>query len=69
LLRLCLDVVLHVCSLSPFRREPFLRSAPLGKGAIFDGRVIASINIFYSLSSAQNYVIEFKTQIVIKFNF
>jgi hypothetical protein len=36
LLRLCLDVILQVCSLSPFQRDPFFRSASLGQGAILD---------------------------------
>jgi hypothetical protein len=68
LLRLCLDVVLQVCfSLSPSRRELFLRSAPLVQGVVLDQLVITSSNVFYSLSSAQNSVIEFK--IVIRFNF
>jgi hypothetical protein len=69
LLRLCLDVVLQVCSLSPSRRELFLRSASLGQGAILDRRVIASVNVFHSLTSSQNSVIELKTKFVIKFNF
>jgi hypothetical protein len=36
---LCIDVVLHVCSLSlpPSWCEPFLRSASLVQGAILDG--------------------------------
>jgi hypothetical protein len=48
LLGLCLDVVLHMCSLSPFRHELFLRSTSLGQGAAIDCRVIASANVFYS---------------------
>jgi hypothetical protein len=39
LLRLCLDVVLQVCSLSPNRREPFFRLTFLGQGATLDRRV------------------------------
>jgi hypothetical protein len=39
LLRICLDVVLQVCSLSPYRRELLLRSAFLVKGAVLDRRV------------------------------
>jgi hypothetical protein len=38
LLRLCLDVVLQVCSLSPYWCEPFLRAAFLGQGAVLDRR-------------------------------
>jgi large-conductance mechanosensitive channel len=56
-------------SLSPSWRELSLRSAPLGQGVILGRRVIAFANIFYSLSSAQNSIIEFETQIIIKFNF
>jgi hypothetical protein len=36
LLRLCIDVVLQVHSVTPYWREPFLRSAFLGQGAILD---------------------------------
>jgi hypothetical protein len=36
MLRICLDVVLQVFSLSPYRREPFLRSAFLGQGAVLN---------------------------------
>jgi hypothetical protein len=36
LLRLFLDVILHVFSLSPSRREPFLRSASLGQGVVLN---------------------------------
>jgi hypothetical protein len=57
------------CVLSPFRRKPFLRMSPLGQGAALDHRVITFACCFDSLSSTQNSVIEFKTQIVIKFNF
>jgi hypothetical protein len=39
LLRLFLDVILHVFSLSPSRREPFLRSASLWQGAVLNHRV------------------------------
>jgi hypothetical protein len=39
LLRLCLDVVLQVYSLSPYQHEPFLRLAFLGQGAVLDHRV------------------------------
>jgi hypothetical protein len=56
-------------SLSLSRRELFLRSASLGQDVVLDRQVIASANVFYSQSSAQNSVIEFKTQLVIKFNF
>jgi hypothetical protein len=67
---LCLDIVFQVCSLSPYRCEPFLKSAFLGQGVILDRRVSSlSKNVFYSLSSAQNSVIEFKTKFVIKINF
>jgi hypothetical protein len=48
LLKVCLDVVLHVYSLSTFRCEAFLRSAPLGQGVILDRRVIDSANVLYS---------------------
>jgi hypothetical protein len=41
LLRLCLDIVLQVCSLSPSRREPFLGYASLGQGDILDCRVLS----------------------------
>jgi hypothetical protein len=33
-------------SLSPYRREPFLRLASLGQGAVLDRRVIASAKMF-----------------------
>jgi hypothetical protein len=69
MLRLCRDVVLQMCSLSPSQREPFLTSARLGQGVILNRQVIASANRFYPQSSAQNFVIKFKTQIIIKFNF
>jgi hypothetical protein len=46
-----------------------MRSAPLGQGVILVHQDIAYANIFYSVSSAQNSVIEFQTQIVIKFSF
>jgi hypothetical protein len=46
-----------------------MRSAPLGQGVILVHRDIIFANVFFSLSSAQNSVIEFKTQIVIKFIF
>jgi hypothetical protein len=36
---------------------------------ILDREVIVSVNVFYSPSSAQNSVIEFKTHFVINFNF
>jgi hypothetical protein len=39
-------------SLSPFRRELFLRSASLEQGVIFDRRVFRFRKIFYSLSFA-----------------
>jgi hypothetical protein len=69
MVRLCIDVVLQVCSLCPSQCEPFLRLAPLGRGVTLVHRDITSTNVFYSLSSAQNSVINFETQIVIKFNF
>jgi hypothetical protein len=69
LLRLCLAVVLQVYSLSPPQRELFLWSAHPGQGVVLDRRVIASANVFYYTSSAQNSVVKFKTQLVIKFNF
>jgi hypothetical protein len=57
-------------SLSPFRREPFLRSASLGQGVVTDtSSVPASAKCFYPLSSTQNSIIEFETQFVIKLNF
>jgi large-conductance mechanosensitive channel len=46
-----------------------MRLAPLGQGVILGRRDIASTYVFYSLSSARNSVIDFKTQIVMKFNF
>jgi hypothetical protein len=58
-----------VLSLSPSRREPFLRSAYLGSGVVLDRRVITSVNCFYSQSSDFNSIIEFETQFVIQFNF
>jgi hypothetical protein len=33
-------------SLSPYRREPFLRSASLGQGVVLDHRVLASAKMF-----------------------
>jgi hypothetical protein len=51
MLRLCLDVVLQVCSISPFQREPLLRSASLGQGAILDRGVFASAKMYFILSS------------------
>jgi hypothetical protein len=58
-----------VLPLSFFQHEPFLRSASLGQGAILDRRMFPlPQKYFHPLSSAQNSVIEFKTQIVIKFN-
>jgi hypothetical protein len=41
----------------------------LGQGAAIDRRVFAFANHFYSLSFTQNFIIKFKTQVVIKFNF
>jgi hypothetical protein len=59
-----------VLSLSPFQREPFLRSVSLVQGVIPDSSSVpVSAKYFYSLSSTQNSVIELKTQIIIKFNF
>jgi hypothetical protein len=49
---LCLDVVLHVGSLSPYQREPFLRLASLGQGVVLDRRVsslLQNVFIFYLL--------------------
>jgi hypothetical protein len=46
LLRLCLDIVLHVCSLSSSRREPFFRLASLEQSVVLDRRVIAFTNVF-----------------------
>jgi hypothetical protein len=43
---------LQVCSVSPSRREPFLRLTSLGQGVILIHQVIASVNYFYSQSSA-----------------
>jgi hypothetical protein len=38
-----------VCSLSPFRREPFLRLASLEQGVILDRRVFSLLkSVFYS---------------------
>jgi hypothetical protein len=42
---------LQVCSLSPYRREPFLWSASLGQGAVLDRQVFVSTNVFIFLSS------------------
>jgi hypothetical protein len=39
LLRLYLDVILQVYFLSPYRREPFLRSASPGQGVALDHQV------------------------------
>jgi hypothetical protein len=36
LLRFCLDIVLQVCSLSPYVHEPCLRLASLGQSDILD---------------------------------
>jgi hypothetical protein len=47
MLRLCLDVVLQVCSLSPSRHEPFLRSASLRQGAILNRRVFSLLQIIF----------------------
>jgi hypothetical protein len=55
--------------LSPSQREPFLRSASVGQDILLIRRVIAFTNRFYSQSSAQNSITEFKTQIVIMLNF
>jgi hypothetical protein len=49
LLRLCLDVVLQVCSLSPSRREPFLKLTSLGQGAVLDHRVFFLLQIVFIL--------------------
>jgi hypothetical protein len=38
--------------LPPFRREPFLRSASLGQGAVLDRGVFASAKMNFILSSA-----------------
>jgi hypothetical protein len=46
LLRIYLDVVLQVCSLSPSRRVSFLRSASLGQCTVFDRRVITFVECF-----------------------
>jgi hypothetical protein len=35
-------------------------SISLGQDAVLDRRVIISANVFYSLSSTQNFVIEFE---------
>jgi hypothetical protein len=56
-------------SLSPSWCEPFLRSTPLGQDVILVHRDIVSAKHFYSLSFAQNSVINFESQIVIKFTF
>jgi hypothetical protein len=48
LLSLCLDIVLHVCSVSPFRREPFLRSSSLGQGVVLDLMSVSLPQIFLS---------------------
>jgi hypothetical protein len=70
MIRLRPDIVLGVCSLSPYPCEPFLRSASLGQGAVLDRRVfLLPQKYFYSLPSTQNSIIEFKTKFVIKFNF
>jgi hypothetical protein len=50
-LRFCLDVILQVRSLSPYRHDPFLRSANLGQDAVPDlSSVSASVKcILFSL--------------------
>jgi hypothetical protein len=47
LLMLYLDVILQLCSLS--RREPFLKSASLGQGAVLDRRVFSLSQIIFIL--------------------
>jgi hypothetical protein len=50
MLRLCHDVVLHVGSLSPYWRELFLRSTPLGQGVILDRQVSSLLqNVLFSI--------------------
>jgi hypothetical protein len=50
MLRFCLDIVLQMCSLSPVRRELFLKSTSLGKGAVLDHGVFASAKMYFTLS-------------------
>jgi hypothetical protein len=50
-----------VFSLSPSLCELILRSASLGQDVVLVRGVIASANVSYSQSFAQNSVIEFKT--------
>jgi hypothetical protein len=49
LLRLCLDVILQVCSLPPSRHESFLRSAFLGQGVVLDHQVFLLSQIVFIL--------------------
>jgi hypothetical protein len=69
MLRFCLDVVLHVCSLSPSRCEPFLKSASLGQGVILDRRVFSISQIIFILYLPLKLCNRFETKIIIKFNF
>jgi hypothetical protein len=57
------------CHISPYQCEPFLRSASLGQGVVLNHRVFLLPQMSLFLSSVQNFVIEFETQVVIKFNF
>jgi hypothetical protein len=50
MLRLCLDVVLQMCYLSPSRRESFLRSVSLGQGAVLNHRVFSLPQIIFILN-------------------
>jgi hypothetical protein len=48
-LRLCLNIILQTCSLSPSQREPFLRSAALRQDVILDRRVFSLPQIIFIL--------------------
>jgi hypothetical protein len=48
LLRLCLNVILQVRSLPPYRREPFLGSTSRGQDVVLDRQVIPLPQIFLS---------------------
>jgi hypothetical protein len=56
MLILCLDVILQVCSLSPYRREPFLRSTFLRHGVVLD-RQVSSLpqNVLFSIFCIKLY--------------
>jgi hypothetical protein len=61
LLRLCFDVILQMCHLSPFWIESFLRSASLGQDVVSDSSSIpTSTKYFYSLSFTQTLYLNSK---------